>query len=214
MVITIDLKSDEGKASGATRLLFTHNCYIDNLTKLFHVAFNVNFPSRVENAPHEVLHKVGLVSNRLLRILLSLNTAASLLLLNNRCQILLQLLKHQSKLLLILLGSCWLCMMAVGLLLVGWKVTSGLRLLCIAGKRGATAGRGHYLKLLRWLLLVRLPSLVLHGLGSLLWCRLVILLHQKSLDLTKRIGRINTTGGLRGLLRILSALQLTRQHGQ
>ena len=42
----------------------------------------------------------------------------------------------------------------------------------------------------------------------------MILLHQKSLDLTKRIGRINTTGGLRGLLRILSALQLIRQHGQ
>lgn len=134
--------------------------------------------------------------------------------LNNRCQILLQLLQHQSKLLLILLGSCWLCMMVVGLLLVGWEVTSGLRLLSVAGKRGTTAGRGHDLKLLRRLLLVRLPSLVLHGLGSLLWCRLVILLHKKSLDLTKRIGRINTTGGLRGLLRILSALQLIRQHGQ
>lgn len=111
---------------------------------------------------------------------MSLKITAGLLLLNDRAQILLQLLKHISKLLLTLLGS-WLCMVCLGQLLLEWKVTTGLSLLTITGNgRAATVLRPR-LQLL-WGLLARLPRLLLHRLGRLLLG--LILLHQEGLDLT------------------------------
>jgi hypothetical protein len=178
-VISIDLESYESKASGATRIFFAHDRYIDNLTKLFHVALDIGLSRAIQDTSDEVFHEMRTEINLLVRRFLSLSISAALLLLNNLGQVFLQLLKHICKLTLSLLRSLlrW-----SSLSLNWWNVITRLS---IAGVRRCATGLWA-----RLILLLRLPGLLL-GL-----CRLLrlILLHQEGLYLTKCARRINTTG--------------------
>lgn len=62
MVVAVDFKSDEGKTTGPTGVLFTHNSDIDNLSVLLHITLNVLLSSTVQNSSDKVLHEVGSVS--------------------------------------------------------------------------------------------------------------------------------------------------------
>lgn len=71
-IISINFKSNKSKSPWSSWLLISHNCYIYNFSKWFHVAFYVMFSCWIKNSTNKVLHKMWLIRRPWLFLSLSL----------------------------------------------------------------------------------------------------------------------------------------------